>query len=125
MVAKYCCLGFIGLRLNTTKEEMLRALLESIGFSMMKLVDVYMSETGNHLDQVAVDGGVSRNDFIVQMMADLTGMAPTKTSLSSSICFFQVSASSDLGMWRCLPGVSLVWQAWVLGCGRTGSSWAG
>jgi len=70
-----CCLGFIGLRLNTTKEEMLRALVESIGFSMMKLVDVYMSETGNHLDQVAVDGGVSRNDFIVQMMADLTGVS--------------------------------------------------
>jgi len=67
--------GFIGLRLNTTKEEMLRALLESIGFSMKKLVDVYMSETGNHLDQVAVDGGVSRNDFIVQMMADLTGVS--------------------------------------------------
>ena len=66
-------LGFIGLRLDTTKDEMLRAVVESIAFSMMRVVEGFMSETGSNLGVIVVDGGVARNDFIVQMIADLTG----------------------------------------------------
>ena len=68
------CLGFIGLRLDTTRDEMLRAVVESIAFSMMRVVEGFMSETGSKLEVIVVDGGVARNDFIVQMIANLTGM---------------------------------------------------
>ena len=67
------CLGFIGLRLDTTRDEMLRAVVESIAFSMMRVVEGFMTETGSKLVVIVVDGGVARNDFIVQMIADLTG----------------------------------------------------
>ena len=52
---------------------MLRAVVESIAFSMMRVVEGFMSETGSKLEVIVVDGGVARNDFIVQMIADLTG----------------------------------------------------
>ena len=64
---------FIGLKQDTTKEEMLRAVVESIAFSMVRVVEVFMAETGSNLEVIVVDGGVARNDFIVQMIADLTG----------------------------------------------------
>ena len=52
---------------------MVRAVLEAIAYSMLHLVEVFMSETGGRLEQIVVDGGVARNDFIVQLIADLTG----------------------------------------------------
>ena len=73
------CSGFIGLRLDTTRDEMLRAVVESIAFSMMRVVEGFMSETGSSLERIVVDGGVARNDFIVQMIADLTGEITSHT----------------------------------------------
>ena len=66
--------GFIGLSLVTTKEEMLRALLESIAFSQKQLVEAFLSETDYKFEKLVVDGGVARNDFILQMIANLTGL---------------------------------------------------
>ena len=52
---------------------MLRAVLESIVFSMVHLVEVFRAETGRNLEYLVVDGGVARNDFILQAIADRTG----------------------------------------------------
>ena len=49
------CLGFIGLRLNTKRDEMLRAVVESIAFSMMRVVEGFMSETESKLEVIVVD----------------------------------------------------------------------
>jgi len=65
--------GFLGVTLSTTKKEMLRAVLESIVFSMVHLLEVFRAETGRNLEYLVVDGGVARNDFILQAIADSTG----------------------------------------------------
>lgn len=66
-------LGFIGLSLDTTKGQMLRALLESVAFSQKQLVEAFLSETDYKFEKLVVDGGVARNDFILQMISNLTG----------------------------------------------------
>merc|ERR1719278_614746 len=66
--------GFLGLRLDTSKSEMLRAVLESIAFSQKQLVDAFLDETNYKFDKLVVDGGVAQNDFILQQIADLTGL---------------------------------------------------
>ena len=53
---------------------MLRALLESIAFSQKQLVEAFLSETDYKFEKLVVDGGVARNDFILQMIANLTGI---------------------------------------------------
>ena len=65
--------GFIGLTLATTRQEMLRSLLESIAFSQKQLVEAFLSETDYKFEKLIVDGGVARNDFVLQMIANLTG----------------------------------------------------
>ena len=65
--------GFIGLTLATTRQEMLRSLLESIAFSQKQLVEAFLSETDYKFEKLIVDGGVARNDFILQMISNLTG----------------------------------------------------
>jgi len=53
---------------------MLRAVLESIAFSQKQLVDAFLDETSYKFDKLVVDGGVAQNDFILQQIADLTGL---------------------------------------------------
>ena len=75
MFLLHCCIMiiFIGMTLSSTKQEMLRAVLESISFSQKHLVEAFLQETDYKFEKLVVDGGVARNNFIVQMIANLTG----------------------------------------------------
>lgn len=93
--------GFIGLSLNTTKEEMLRALLESISFSMRKLVDAFVSETNVKFSRFVVDGGVAQNDFILQQIAELTSLPVIRADTVEMSAWGVASmAGIQVGMWK-------------------------
>jgi len=60
-----------GMPRNTTKAHILRAALESIAFQVKDLVSL-MEEKGNiPLKELRVDGGPTRNDFLMQFQADI------------------------------------------------------
>ena len=63
----------LGISLASTKQQMLRAVLESVAFSQKQLVDAFLSETDYKFERLVVDGGVAQNDFILRLIADLTG----------------------------------------------------
>ena len=65
--------GFIGVSMSSSRHHMLRALLESVAFSQKQLVEAFLSETDYKFEKLVVDGGVARNDFILQMISNLTG----------------------------------------------------
>lgn len=66
--------SFIGLSPTTTKSDMFRAILESIGYRVKQLYDIMKEETEFELrDELNVDGGIANNEFVVQMISDLTG----------------------------------------------------
>jgi len=92
--------GFIGLNLVTTKEEMLRALLESIAFSQKQLVEAFLSETDYKFEKLVVDGGVARNNFILQMIANLTGLPVIRPdTVEMSVWGVASLAGLEVGMW--------------------------
>ena len=67
--------SFIGLSPTTTKDDMFRAILESIGYRVKQLYDILKEETDFEMcPELCVDGGIANNEFIVQMIADLTGL---------------------------------------------------
>lgn len=63
--------GFIGVKTSTTKNHLVRALLESIVFRVAQLLNATLIETNFVVKKLRVDGGVSRNDFVLQTLADL------------------------------------------------------
>lgn len=63
--------GFIGVKISTTKNHLVRALLESIVFRVAQLINATHKETNFIIKKIRVDGGVSRNDFVLQTLADL------------------------------------------------------
>jgi glycerol kinase len=66
--------GFFGITRGTTKAHMVRAVLEGIAQRGADLVDAAQRETGRTLEEIRVDGGMSANGFLMQRLADFTGL---------------------------------------------------
>ncbi|XP_047518640.1 putative glycerol kinase 5 [Pieris napi] len=81
--------GFIGMKPSTTKAHLVRAVLEAIAFRTAQLYDCVRKETNYTFNTIRMDGGVSNNDFVAQLVADLTGLKverPVEVEMSSLGC---------------------------------------
>jgi len=64
----------IGLTRKARKEHIVRAALESIGYSCNDIIEVMKKDTGSAISSIKIDGGASRNNFIAQFLADITNI---------------------------------------------------
>ena len=64
--------AFLGLRQDTTSEDVRRAVLEGVALRAAELVDAF--EIGSAVKVLSVDGGLSKNRAFVQFLADVTGV---------------------------------------------------
>lgn len=60
-----------GMTLNTGKAHVLRAGLESIAYQVKDLVDMMTAQAGIGLKGLRVDGGPTKNQFLMQFQADM------------------------------------------------------
>lgn len=60
-----------GLTRGTTKNQIIRATLESIAFQTRDVVDTMVKDTGLKLRALTVNGGASQNSFLMQFQADI------------------------------------------------------
>lgn len=70
--------GLLGLTQNTRKEHMARAVLESIAYRIKQVFEIISTELSYASNKIKVDGGVASNDFVVQLVADLTNCDTTR-----------------------------------------------
>lgn len=75
----------IGMQPSTTKAHIVRAILESIAFRFKLLYETVLHETKIPLSHVHVNGGVSNNDFLVQLMADLTNQVMDRSTQTENM----------------------------------------
>jgi glycerol kinase len=61
----------IGLTRGTSKDQVVRATLESIAFQCKDVVAAMELDTGIEVKKIKSDGGASANDFLMQFMADI------------------------------------------------------
>ncbi|MAI26917.1 MAG: glycerol kinase GlpK [Myxococcota bacterium] len=71
----------VGLTRGTTRAHLVRAGLESIAFGSRDVVDCMAQDSGLAMDQLRVDGGACRNDFLMQFQADLLGAVVERPSM--------------------------------------------
>ncbi|MED6263801.1 putative glycerol kinase 5, partial [Characodon lateralis] len=94
------CASLMGLKPSTTKSHLVRAILESIAFRNKQLYETMLRETHIPITQIRVDGGVSSNDFVTQLTADLFGrklVRPQHLEMSSLGAAFV--AGLAVGFW--------------------------
>jgi glycerol kinase len=63
----------IGITRGTTREQIVRATLESIAYQTRDVVECVRTDSGLQLDALRVDGGAAENDFLMQFQADILG----------------------------------------------------
>ncbi|XP_076221443.1 glycerol kinase 5 isoform X2 [Nomia melanderi] len=93
--------GFIGIKPTTEKNHIVRSLLESIVYRILLLYESLCSETAFSYKKIRVDGGVSKNNFVLQLLADLTGLDVERaTSTEMSILGVTFLAGLQCGVWK-------------------------
>jgi len=64
----------IGVTRGTTWEILVRATLESLAYQTRDVVEAMEQDSGLRLRRLQVDGGASKNDWLMQFQADLLGI---------------------------------------------------
>ena len=61
-----------GLTRGTTKDHFIRAAMESIAYQVFDVLHAMERDSGKKVERIAVDGGASANNFLMQFTADIT-----------------------------------------------------
>ncbi|XP_075876919.1 glycerol kinase 5 isoform X1 [Nelusetta ayraudi] len=95
------CASFMGLKPSTTKSHLVRAILESIAFRNKQLYETMLRETNIPITKIRVDGGVSSNDFVMQLTANLFGRKVARPQHVEMSCLGAAFvAGLGAGFWR-------------------------
>ncbi len=91
----------VGLTRGTTRENLIRATLESMVYQVNDVVRAVHAVSGFPLGSVKVDGGACRNDFVMQFQADISNLPvlrPTVTESTARGAAFLAGLAT--GVWR-------------------------
>jgi glycerol kinase len=90
-----------GLTRGTTPALLARATLESITYQIRDVFEAMQAEIGVELKTLLVDGGPSRNNFLMQFQADILG-CPVQRTLSGDVSALGAAylAGLAVGLWR-------------------------
>ena len=71
---KYARGIIVGITRGVNKYHIIRATLESIAYEVNDVLETMKLETGRGFNKLMVDGGASRNDFLMQTQSDISGL---------------------------------------------------
>ncbi|XP_003426922.1 putative glycerol kinase 5 [Nasonia vitripennis] len=93
--------GFIGIKPTTQKAHLVRAMMEGLVFRVVMIYNCLQRETFFSYHKIRVDGGVSQNDFTMQLLSDMTGLEVERsTSSEMSVLGVAFLAGLHQGIWK-------------------------
>ena len=95
-----------GMSRNAKKAHIVRAALESIAYQVKDLIDLMGTEAGISLKELRVDGGPTRNNFLMQFQSDMLGKTLVRTSIEEiSALGSTFMAGLATGFWNSLEEI--------------------
>lgn len=73
--------ALVGLTRGSGRAHLARAALESIAYQSRDIMEVMNTDSGVKLQELRVDGGASKNNFLMQFQADITGVSVERPEL--------------------------------------------
>ena len=93
--------AIFGITRGTKREHIIRAAQESIAYQSADLVDAMQKDTGARLTALKVDGGASRDGFLMQFQADILGTEVIKPrSHETTALGVAMLAGLSVGVWQ-------------------------
>lgn len=101
-----------GINRNTTKAHIVRAALESIAYQVKDLIDLMVNEGGIQLRQLRVDGGPTRNNFLMQFQCDIMGREVVRSTIEEiSALGATFLAGLATGFWKNLEEIKTLYSS--------------
>ena len=93
--------AILGLTRGAGRAHLARAALEAIADQSRDIVEVMNLDSGVELMELRVDGGASKNDFLMQFQADILGVTVDRPKLvETTAAGSAVRAGRALGVWN-------------------------
>jgi glycerol kinase len=93
--------AIVGITRGTTREHVIRATLESIAYQTRDVVECMAQDADLALSVLRVDGGACRNDFLMQLQADVLGATVERPGMLEVTAFGAAAlAGLAVGFWR-------------------------
>lgn len=90
-----------GITRGTTGAHIVRAALESIAYQVCDLVEAMQKDAGIEITRLAVDGGASKNDFLMQFQADMLACELVRpVTVETTACGAAYLAGLAAGYWK-------------------------
>jgi glycerol kinase len=108
MYARGCILG---LTRGTKRYHIIRAAEESIAYQSLDLLTAMEKDTGARIGELKVDGGASRDGFLMQFQADIAGVTIRRPVIRETTALGAAYlAGIAVGFWRNVQEVRSLWK---------------
>lgn len=103
--------AIVGITRGTTRAHIARAALESIAFQSAELLLAMQQDASTPLNELRVDGGAARNDFLMQFQADLLGVPVVRPAVTETTALGAAYlAGLGIGFWQSTNELAARWR---------------
>jgi glycerol kinase len=93
--------AFFGLTAGVQREHMVRAVLEAIAYQVKEVVIAINGSSNAVIEELAVDGGMSENNFLMQFQADVLGIPVKRPAMrDTTVQGVAFAAGLAVGFWN-------------------------
>ncbi|KAL2917144.1 Glycerol kinase [Polyrhizophydium stewartii] len=91
----------VGMTQYTNKSHLCRATLEAVAFQAREIMDAMNSDSGQAIQVLRVDGGLTNSDLCMQIQADIAGVAVDRPQMRETTALgAALAAGLAVGVWR-------------------------
>lgn len=103
--------AIFGITRGTKREHIIRAAQEAIAYQVLELVEAIEADTQVHLSRLNVDGGASRDAFLMQFQADILDREVVRPMIRETTALGAAYlAGLAVGFWKDLDEIKALWS---------------
>lgn len=100
-----------GLTRGSDRKHIIRASLESIAYQTMDVLEAMKQDTGLEIKTLKVDGGASKNNFLMQFQADIINTKVERAKIMETTALgVAYLAGLHAGIWSSLEEIRRIWD---------------
>jgi len=103
--------ALVGLTRYVTKAHIARAALEATAFQTRDVIEAVVADAGRPLEELRVDGGMTRNDALMQFQADILGIPVVRPKVVETTALGAAYAAGlAVGVWSSRDELRRHWK---------------
>ncbi|WP_117155674.1 glycerol kinase GlpK [Paraliobacillus quinghaiensis] len=103
--------AMFGITRGTKKEHFIRATLESLAYQTKDVIDAMVADANIEMKSLRVDGGVVKNNFLMQFQSDILGVPVERAYINETTALGAAYlAGLAVGFWRDREEIATHWK---------------